>query len=320
MRFLACLLAAILPLAAQEVGLAAGRIEGDLKARPSYTWQFHYSLGLDPGWNLTFAVFNEGHLEGHHRDGASFHLSRRIELGETGLAVEAGAGAYQYFDTALEPEGYRNRHRLKGIASAGLHLPSGGGAWRPFLQATRTFGTSHDTFALLGGIAYDFRRPDAANHRQGRSLERPPACMSLTLLGGRAVLNSDRSEIADAWMVELRGNLPDHPRWDWTASYDRERGYGPLSRESLALQGWYTRTHLGARLALGLGMGPLVSRISMEDGDAPHRTTRGGWRATLGFTWRFEGSPWLIRSQWGRTWTSHHRDADHFLTGFGVTW
>jgi hypothetical protein len=83
----------------QEMTLFGGGTRQSGAGDRSYGWALDYRHGLGRNAALTFSWLNEGHFEGHHRDGQAAQLWWRSTFLDERLALAAGAGPYRYYDT-----------------------------------------------------------------------------------------------------------------------------------------------------------------------------------------------------------------------------
>lgn len=295
---------------AQEISLAAGPLRAVGLEGATYGWQVAYAQRISRRTALSFSWINEGHPQGHHRDGPALSLVRTWPWGKDGL-LAASAGLMRTFDTEFSPTGYRNTHGFKGVFSVLAQQPLGQGLWKAHLQALHTAGGSgFDTRSLLLGLGLSLGRVD----RQGP----PPGSRGipvgrLSLLGGKAILNSMSSEQHAAFALEYRLPLDRALDLELGFVYADEGDLERVDRDGLGVQLWIVRQHFGDRLRLGLGFGPALLR-STEPGVEGTRLRLAG-RAALLVGWDFPHAPWALQGQWIRTGTGTHQDSDLILTG-----
>lgn len=308
---------ATLALPAQEFSFSAGRLHGIGTRDATYSWQLGYAQALGPRYAWSVGWLNEGHLPGHHRDGATLMGWRVLPMeGRPRLRLAFGAGLYRTFDTEDQGTTYANRHALKGILGASIQMPFGDTPWGGQLHLARSvLSSNQDTRTLQLGLTYSFRKADAVRPRI--LPDRASDCQSLTLYYGTAILNSQTSQNGEAFALEYRRRWSD--RFDWTVAYSDEGDLELVRRDTLAFQAWATSTHLGGRLLLGIGAGPTLCHALTPEGQPPPERSWGtGARITMAATWRFEASPWQVKAAWNRTRTPNDRDTDLIATGIGL--
>ena len=97
---------------AQELLLLGGGTHDSKVSESTHGWAIEYAQGLGEHAYVTLAWLNEGHLEGHHRDGPVAQIWGRANLIDRRLSFALGVGPYSYFDTAKAEQGasYANDH------------------------------------------------------------------------------------------------------------------------------------------------------------------------------------------------------------------
>ncbi len=305
-------------LSAQEFSASAGRLHGVGTRESTYSWQIGYAQRLNSCTALSVGWLNEGHLPGHHRDGATLMAWRLIPIeGYSGLRLAFGCGLYRTFDTEDRGDTYANQHALKGILSAALQMPLGDSPWGVQMHLARTVLSSNlDTRTLTLGLSYSFRKAETLQPYPTQPRE--PHGQALTLYYGTAILNSQTSQNGEAFAVEFRRRWSEH--LDWSLTYSDEGDLELMRRDTLALQLWGTRALLGERLILGLGVGPTLCHTLPPEGTSTSGATWGtGARITMAATWRLKGGPWQTKASWSRTRTPNNRDTDLLAIGLGLS-
>ncbi|NTV76270.1 MAG: hypothetical protein HGA66_18965, partial [Holophaga sp.] len=268
---------------------------------------------------------NEGHLEGHHRDGASVQAWRFHRMEQNSLRLGAGLGVYRNFDTVPDPDarGYQNDHGLRTLVSLRAQYASTGGSWEGFVQLNRVLGTpGPQTQGALVGISTRLGgRPltPASGSRTPR--EDPPN--ELAFLFGRTILNSMESETTEflqSFAIDYRRRLTRHV--DLSVTYCDEGGIDAARRDGVAVQLWLSTRSAERDWLLSVGAGPYLSRTFPDRGqpqppDTVNIRASGRYSMLVG---RRLGGHWGVRLQWNRTVTLNDRDTDVLLSGLAYAW
>jgi len=304
------------PASAQEFSLLAGPLVSG--SANTYSWAAGYREGLGRFAAWSFSWLNEGHIPDHHRDGVSLQAWGRLPLQSDRLELSAGLGPYRYFDTTAARAGgsYSNTHGWGVLWSmrAAYYFDR---RWiaQAQLNHMQVFG-GHDTTALLFGIGYQLEAKGEPGPRE-RAVSRTAKVTNneVTLMLGKTILNSDKSESATAGIFEYR-----HGLWryvDVTASYLHEGGQIQSRRDGVAVQLWATRAFFDDRLTLAVGVGPYIA-ITQNDELPQHRTGDGRTSALLALSASYRlGQHWLTRITWNRVLTRYDRDTDVIVAGVG---
>lgn len=327
MRFALVAAVAALSLAApaaraQEIGLSGGRtaVSGDDDG--SYAWSIDFSQSLTRHWAWSISHLNEGHLDGHHRDGFAAQAWLKLPLFDDRLWLAVGGGVYRHYDTQRGADGAsENVHGAAPIYgfAANYYL---GGPWsaRLSVQHVPTDGW-RDTTVVLAGIGLRLGAHSwSALPRPGRRMPGPetgPARQELDLFVGSTTVNTFGSEKARARGIEFRHDVGRYAEWSITML--NEGSNELIRRNGLASQFWVVRPARDGALRLGLGAGlygNLDKRRLQADGETEGRR---GLAGIVGITAavRLSG-PWLARVTWTRIVTDYHRDADVYTLGAGV--
>ena len=303
---------------AQEIHFLGG-VDQERDSRDlSYSWDVQYLHDLNEHWAVTFSWLNEGHFDGHHRDGHTLQLLTRIKpLGER-LVLAAGIGPYQYYDTTLVPEGasYKDSHGLGMVASlsATWHLDQ---RWL-FLVQSNMIETSQsiDTFSILAGIGYQLEVSRLTDQVPASSPETENETKNeITVLGGRTIVNSFDSEHATALMLEYRRSIGHYV--NWTIGCLNEGDSGSIRRYGLITELWFVRPFFDDHLTFGVGVGPYIAldeRRNSEFGHDDEPIVDGFINVSVAYQIR---PPWIIRISVNRIVTNYDRDTDVFLGGIG---
>src|SRR5580698_6430496 len=94
------LLSAARALHAEDIAIFAGATDTDDHTSVSYSWQLEYRQRLLSYLDFSLAYLNEGHVPGHHRDGASAQLWAVTPRFGGHFDLALGAGPYFYFDSS----------------------------------------------------------------------------------------------------------------------------------------------------------------------------------------------------------------------------
>ncbi len=309
---------------AQEVSAALGRLHVIGAREATYTWQMMYMHHFSPVWSGSFSWLNEGHLDGHHRDGAALQAWRFHRMEQNSLRLGAGLGIYRNFDTtpAGEADAYQNDHGVKTLVSLRAQYGFAGG-WEGFVQLNRVLGSSGPrTQSSLVGVSTRFGGPAPARGAGSRThADDPPN--ELAFLFGRTILNSMESETTEflqSFAVDYRRRLTRH--LDLSVAYCDEGGIVAARRDGVAVQLWLTTRSADGDWMLSFGVGPYLSR-TFPDRDKPDPpdtvNIRGSGRYSM-VAGRHLGGHWGVRLQWNRTVTLDDRDTDVLLTGLAYSW
>lgn len=305
--------------AGQEIFAFGGLVNSSEKGTAA--WQLSYEESLSEHFAYSVSWLNEGHLDGHHRDGPTCQFWGRTRLLNDSLSFSAGVGPYLFFDT--EQSGgrqYKDIHRgWAGIGSlaATWHTKRG---WLVQLRGNYVIADSNiNTASILLGIGYQLDA--SAQLNSGFSAEPESDTEKRTyneitlLLGGSMINGSKESRTGMATGVEYRRGI--FPYLDWTVGWLYEGNMELLRRSGLTTQLWPTKSFFDRRLSLGIGLGVYVAlrtRYSNEAGQNDDETVLGIITPTISY--RFKNS-WLVRLSWNRTVSRYNRDTDVILMGIG---
>jgi hypothetical protein len=315
-KFLALPLVFVSCLAqAQDASLLAGGMRVD--QHPGDT-SFAVALGYNHHINNYVSVsadyLNEGHPKHHHRDGLGAQLWVHTAVPQHGWSFGAGFGPYYYFDTVTGSgslSDYRNEHGWGQLMSlsAKYHLAS-----NAYLETrlAHTHGiTSHDSTMLMFGAGYELRNVPRAVRLQnadgGDNL--------LMVLGGRAIVNSFKSETSTSSAIEYRRTV--NPNVEWSVIAMSEGKVDAAERRGVSGQVWLLRPFTErTMLEMGFGAYAMRDQLDRTDPDAV-RENHVAPIASIGMRYRITDT---LRAEltWSRVITSYARDSDVFLLGAGV--
>jgi len=304
------------PLAAQEFTAFMGVNTATNFTEPTYAWKIEYRQGLGEPLAFSYAWLNEGHFEGHHRDGHTASLWWRFNLADRRLSLAFGGGAMRYYDTqdATDSTSYTNVHGWAGITSfdAAYYFRS---RWIIRYEMNRTWaGTSTiDTWDFLLGVGYQLQAPAKPGPRDWPEQQPNPTTQNeLTAYVGRTILNSFNSQEAVAGQIEYRRGLSRYI--DVSASVIYEGAPVDNSRGGILLELWAGRTFFNDKFELTLGAGPYFAFAGGGSDSTSGSAVLG--MITPSFSYRF-GSHWDARFSWNRTFTNFDKDTDIFMLGVG---
>lgn len=321
----ACALAlalAALRLNSQEVTVGVGAMQSPDSHQTSYSWHIDYRRPIIPRLSWSASWINEGHVQGHHRDGVAAQLWAESPWPRTPFQLTAGLGAYHFFDTQQQPDGDSQiEHGWSPIGSVALtYYPAGRIFWR--LTANTIMppdGITVNTLTVavgyqLGKTTFSLRSNSdepVAEHRSELSSQN-----SITVFAGKTVVNASVGDQGLALSVEYRRRLTRHS--EWTASVLDEGDAGVLRRHGVASQYWLVESWRRDRLSIGIGAGLYYS---FERARGPQREKSQQLMGLISPTVAFRfADDWVARTIWHRVITDYHRDCDVFLLGVGREW
>lgn len=311
LKYLLCLLALPIASHAQDVALLAGQ----MKVVGQDASSFGASLDANYRWGqyggISAAYVNEGHPDGHHRDGLASQFWLHSALPEHGLSMAVGYGPYYYFDTSYGNGSgldYRNDHGWGGILSlsAKWHLHE-----RAYIEVRASrirVHNDHDSNLLLVGMGYELRNtpPSTESHNAAGGKD------VLTYMAGQAIVNSFESERSHATSLEYRRII--NPNMEVSVAWLADGILGQHGRRGVSSQVWLIKP-LTERTVLEMGGGG----YALHDGlDRNNDTTRTHLvpLASVGMRYRIS-QPWRAQLTWTRVITDYHRDSDVLLAGVG---
>lgn len=240
---LALVLLASDPVLAQELSAFRGALSGvPLSARSYFGWMLEYLQPLRANLAWSFSALDEGHFNGHHRDGYDVQLWGRTELLSPRVTLAVGAGPYQTLDTLETGNqgGYVDQH---GWAM----LYSGACSWRVtdhWLVAARVnrveARSGVDSTAYPLGLGYRFDNDATTAAGTARFGDRRD---QLAVMIGGTKNNSVNDESAFSWSIEYR-HVSGHDL-NWTASFisSRHQPCQARHRRGGRVHAWRERIH-----------------------------------------------------------------------------
>jgi hypothetical protein len=281
----------------------------------SFAVALGYTHHLNRYVSVSADYLNEGHPKNHHRDGLGAQVWLHTAVPERGWSFAAGIGPYYYFDTTTGSGSftdYRNDHgwgQLMSV-SAKYHLAS-----NAYLETrlSHTHGiTSHDSTMLLFGVGYELRNQP----REIRLQNAEKGDNTITLLAGRSIVNSFKSETATASGLEYRRTV--NPNLEWGLTYMNEGKVEAAERKGVSAQVWLLRPFT-ERTVLEMGVGAYTMHDQLDRSDAAaERESHVAPIASIGARYRINDT-WRAQFTWSRVTTSYERDSDVFLLGAGVS-
>lgn len=293
---------------AQDVSILAGQMKVNEKDDQSFAAALNYLHPVGAYAAFGASYLNEGHPQGHHRDGLAAQGWLRLPVAATGLELGVGAGKYYYFDTARD-DGihYDNDHGWANMASVAVswHIDP---RWYLQAQATRLYPKSRDgTTLLLVGAGYHFD----GSGRTPAQLS-PARDDTLTLSAVRTIVNSFDSERSNGYALEYRRTLGRYV--DATVTALQEGSNRRTERKGVAAELWLMRD-LTPAVELGMGAGPysISDKPDRRDGRYSH------WAGLASIVGRYHvNGRWTAQLMWNRVITDYQRDADVFMLGVGA--
>jgi hypothetical protein len=314
----ACALAAA-PAGAEEFSVLWGSTDTDDHTSASYAWELEYRERLLAHLDATLGYLNEGHIPGHHRDGASLELWATTSLWHERLGLALGAGPYVYCDTQLPPtlqDGYRDSHGvgalITGSVSYGLT-----GNWFARLEVSQvTAPGSVGTRTVLLGVGYRLQSViDRLNGSwaDGAQATLPEAANELGLFYGETIINDAHSDASSAYGVEYRRRVLHHLELSASLIDD---GDG-LDGHHLGMTGeaWLVQDFVSGHIELGVGLGTYFSFESYQTIYGTRAASTVGL-ASMTIAWRFTRALDL-RLIWHRGFTTDDQDRDIVTAGLG---
>lgn len=299
---------------AEELAVFAGATDTDDHTSATYSWQIEYRQQLLSHFDLSLAYLNEGHLLGHHRDGASVQFWA-VSSSWHGFDMALGLGPYFYFDTqtADSAPGFHDYHSVGELLTASLsyHWDS---SWVARLNLSEVHAPGNvNTRMLVLGVGHSL---NPLLDKLGDSFARgTPASNELGLFVGQTIVNSDISQRSRAFGIEYRRGLSENLELsaEWLNEAD-----GRASHNGLVGEVWLVDPIFYHRATVGIGAGPYVALQKRESADGETGAPIEGM-VSLSVSWRFTRSL-LLRAVWDRGVTSDDQDRDVLTLGLSFRW
>ena len=252
------------PVAAQMLGLYAGRTEiRDATHDKSHAWGLEYVEQVAPHFGLSLLYLNEGHHSDQRRDGFGMQAWARTSPLGGRLTLAAGVGPYYYFDTTRRGQAdYANDHGLGLIYSLAAVMQVADrwslqlrlnrvDARKQFIDARKQF----DANMVLLGIGYQLDGAPARSSATALYAAARPN--EVTVFAGQTIVNSFESERGVAAGIEYRRAFSRHV--EWTVGFLKEGDGHLVRRKGITGQGWLTQRALDDRISFGIGLGPYLA-------------------------------------------------------------
>lgn len=299
---------------AEEISILGGVNSGDDPSGGTYAWGLEYRQRLLAHLDASFGYLNEGHIPGHHRDGAMLQLW--ADSGPWGgrFSAALGAGLYAYFDTEQDStsRGYRDDHGAGLILTARLSMVLTR-QWFALLEVDQVAFTDLSTRALMLGVGY--RLDSLLDKLQGGAQAGAVAEVpnELNVFGGVTVINNLTSERSSVFGLEYRFRPAPHFELSGSVLDDAA---GPDGRHAgLTAEAWVVQDFLSRQLSVGLGIGPYVALSSYHTDDGRLAASVVGL-ASMTVSWRMSRSL-ALRLNWHRGFTGDDQDRDVVTAGLG---
>jgi len=315
------LLAATAKIGAQELSILGGTMTATQLEQSSYTWQVDYRQDFYRGLAGSVTYINEGHVDGHHRDGTAWQAWARLPFSHDRYALAIGAGIYYYYDTQMIAGESANVHGTAPIYGA-TFTGYFSDRWFYRLSAER-ITPSHNLKTTLAAAGAGFwfgrdRRPVGGKLGDWPAEKYYVTPPELTFFGGQSVVNTFFSEQAKAAALEFRRGLIPHVDWSLSGIY--EGNPKVVRRNGVAPQLWGVNTFYAERVSVGIGVGPYIYIDRKHPVPKSQRNPAAlAPLVSLTFATRLSEN-WVARLNWDRVTTSYNRDADIFLLGLGYRW
>jgi hypothetical protein len=313
----ACAVAALCAFAGVAHGESVLALAGitDASGDPSntYGWQLEFHEPLAAQWSASLAWLNEGHVPGHHRDGAVTQLWFDLPVWGKRLVYSVGVGPYLYFDTQQESSarGYSDVHAAAAIfsASASLDLTE---SWFVNLRINDIYAAGDfNSVGFLLGAGYRLGRGERDAGAMGDSMA-PLGRQQLQLFGGEMIYNQLSSRQDRTLGLDYRLSLTPWSAWSATWFHD-PAGAAPL--DQIASQVWLVDTVHGGRFSLAAGLGVCTPLEAHAPGESGAAAVSGLSALRVEWSWGRKGS--LILT-WYRTFTNDDDDRDIITLGYGL--
>jgi len=308
------------PAVAQELTYfegATNSIDTPLNLKSdSYAWKVEYRQGLGEHFEFSYSWLNEGHVTAHHRDGSSLQLWARETVFDRRLSLALGAGAFRYYDTAEESDGFHDAHGFAGLFSADASVYPGKrwilrGEVNRVLAPSRSF----DTWDFVLGVGYQLTPPEEAGPRPWPARQARNATNNeITLFAGWTVVNSLDSPNSLAASLEYRRSLSRY--FDVVASFLYEGDSRLVHRGGFIVQGSFGRAFLRDRVALSVGAGLYIAVDKRRNAASGGSDETLAGMVTPSVSYRF-AEHWHARFSWNRAVTTYDRDTEVRQIGIG---
>jgi hypothetical protein len=299
---------------AEEISILAGVNGGDDLSGGTYAWGLEYRQRLLEHLDASFGYLNEGHIPGHHRDGAMLQLWADSGPWRGRFSASLGAGPYVYFDTEQDSSsrGYRDDHGAGLILTARLSMALTR-QWFALLELDQVMFTDVSTRTLMLGVGY--RLDSLLDRLQGGAQAGAVADVpnEVSVFGGITVINNLTSDRSSVFGLEYRFRPAPHFELSGSVLDDAA---GPDGRHAgLTGEAWVVQDFLSRQLSVGLGIGPYVALSAYHTDDGRLAASVVGL-ASMTVSWRMSRSL-ALRLNWHRGFTGDDQDRDVVTAGLG---
>jgi hypothetical protein len=303
------------PLRAESVFALAGVSDATNAPENSYGWQLGFSEPLSASTSASFSWLNEGHISGHHRDGAAAQLWYVAPRWLDRIRFSVGAGPYFYFDTQQSDSalGYSNVHSAAALVSAALETELTR-AWfiRMSLNAVYAPGDLN-TVGFMVGAGYHLGRSQRAGAAgAGSDAGGPYARQQIELFGGEMIYNELSSHADHALGLEYRLALL--PWAAWSATWFYNPGDASAQRNQIATQLWLVDALQNGKLEFSVGLGVYTPLGAAAAPAAAPGNFSGMSGLRVQWNCSRHGS---VALAWYRSFTNDDDDRDIITLGYG---
>ena len=307
---------------AQELTFLAGSMSTANFEETSYSWQVDYRQDFYRNFAASVAYINEGHVQGHHRDGTAWELWGNLPFWNDRIALSLGGGVYYFYDTEPLGLGTQNEHGAAPIVSLSL---TGYFTDRVFYRLmVNHIVPSKDievTTATVGvGVWFGpNRRPLGSEPSSDKSkVDDYVTAPQITLFGGQSVVNTFLSEKALAAALEYRQGIIPHLDATVTGIYEGDPKI--IRRNGVAAQLWAVNAFDDNRFSVGVGVGPYVY-IDRRNPTSSADNNPATVAPLVSLTFAVQITEhWIGRFVFDRVTSNYNRDSDIFLVGLGYSW
>ena len=298
---------------AQEISGLGGALRGSDSAN-AFTWQMDYQRSLAEHAVFSLGWINEGHVPGHHRDGAVAQVWWRTTAFDQRLTLAAGVGPYAYFDTVptTTGDGSHDDHGIGIVASAAATWLVNG-PWSVQLRFNHV-ATSQgpDSSSVLLGAVY---RLEGAATPSDSPASIPAFDSEIDLLVGRTIVNTLASEDSFAGQIEYRRRLG--PYWAWSVGLLNEGDAETQRRSGVMAEFWAGHEFLDRRVTAAIGIGPYLV-FDIRKNPELVEASRERLAGILSLTFAYAPVPqWAVRLAWHRIFAERSHDSDVLVLGAG---
>jgi hypothetical protein len=294
---------------------SAGRQEKGHETTSAYGIDWNHPL--DDHLSSDVAYYNQGHFQGHHRDGAGVSIWANKELLPQ-LTVSAGAGPWAYCDTVI-PGGGKPAQDAHGIGA----MAGAAATWHAknhmVFQLRANYFTAKDSFSTLsvvGSVGYEFGSGSDKGFDKFAG-ENPGANSgkdNISVLTGETVVNTPGDVPSQAISVEYRRQLGHS--LDLTVSGISEGNNKFAKRSGVAPELWLRKDYLDDRLSLSVDAGVYAGVDQKKEKEEHRSNSFAAGIVSTSASYKLSDH-WTARLTWHRPITSYNRDSDVVVAGIG---